>query len=599
MRPTQKTKKFTRTRICLKEKSFKTKKEALELLPNCPIRFGRLSLNSHLPQQQKSLQKKKAYKKLTANSAMIDFLSINAAKLESSFHSIGQLVTIFVLKQSKASKYKKKLSAELVLPQFNYSSNFLFELVSGPKKALLIGGCLHSLQNRSPELLQLIKSEKKNIKSTDYDFFTIFTKGELDISTAANKVHKILLQKLRRVKRNKYEPSQLKELFMFFMRRRYARDSFLEEIFVKNEFLIKRKNFIKKCADSKTGLLDPKFGLQPLPSVDICFYGVGEGFEPRFRFFLSRSYYYVNKKEEESWFGKKTQNLEEEEISEASYSNISNCSLPTNFTFPPCENSNKFFTKISTQSPEQLFSSIKFLKIDAETFIKNSEVEIEQKAVLCGYQGVFMDCLGYGLSKPRCKTFSHFLDGEVINEDLSLSGCIIKEKNNELLTFFGNTSGGSSGAPLLSSNLDILGVNFGYYTDYDEECGEHDEEQVSLEKFVNNEQDSVFFDLNVPENYKKTIKEKDRNLAVKITHPVVKNFFEEALDKLEENSNKNLEKFGNLSLNINFQNFKKEKWKSNQPYPQEKKKYPKKLKRLKMERRISIEETTCSLEEIS
>lgn len=64
---------------------------------------------------------------------------------------------------------------------------------------------------------------------------------------------------------------------------------------------------------------------------------------------------------------------------------------------------------------------------------------------------------------------STFLDSDFLNSNLSVGGVVIKESSGELLNFIGNTACGSSGGLIFDSELNILGLNFGYFNDYIEE----------------------------------------------------------------------------------------------------------------------------------
>jgi hypothetical protein len=88
--------------------------------------------------------------------------------------------------------------------------------------------------------------------------------------------------------------------------------------------------------------------------------------------------------------------------------------------------------------------------------------------MLLAFHAIYMDSAATGLSSKRNSLFgclTAFCDADFLNENLSVGTVIVKEASDEILNYVGNTSFGSSGGLILDKNLNILGINFGYFND--------------------------------------------------------------------------------------------------------------------------------------
>ena len=88
--------------------------------------------------------------------------------------------------------------------------------------------------------------------------------------------------------------------------------------------------------------------------------------------------------------------------------------------------------------------------------------------MILAIHGIYMDNLTAGCSSKRTSFYSkllEFQDIDFLNENLSIGGVIVKEANDQILNYLGNTVHGSSGGLIIDQDLNILGINFGFFND--------------------------------------------------------------------------------------------------------------------------------------
>lgn len=113
----------------------------------------------------------------------------------------------------------------------------------------------------------------------------------------------------------------------------------------------------------------------------------------------------------------------------------------------------------------------------------------------------------------------------------------MKEASPQIINYFGNTAHGSSGGIILDEDLNIIGINFGFFNDeVDPEISQtgikRAEPMDHSEDFVDQEEDIFMFDVEVPEEESNRNVYKNRNIAVSFSHPVIKKFLKRwAVDK--------------------------------------------------------------------
>ena len=597
------TKKFAtvHTKVCFRErrtpigkkglrKNKKSKKKAkndreakiLEILPNCPIRAGRLLINSTLPALDEEPQKtpktaktdktkttKNTPQKLQLNLKMRQRIESHKTLLEVSSNSVGQLLVVFTLKSKKLKKYKKGLEPRIVFPNISVSTCCIIKLKGFIK---LYGvSCLHCFQLEDEVLIELIG--RRAIKSSDYTRTAFFVKHDSDASSAVLKIEKLLRSVLGRLESSsQYSEEKIVSRVKNLLKKRYLRGCFLAEVSPSDQFLEIRKKFIieesgayeevdggkegeggrqkgKNLKEREVGgrkLLDPCFSLQPLPSVDMMFLDLQMDFHVEFEKYIARmkdSYSF-----EKLNFEIREQIPEDEDseewsksiLSETGYSSVSFFShqigqnkfrmkyLELDIPATPDHSKSPKGHKKASNSAKKLLKTQKLTKRAKNAKVEKSEIE----AFLIGYQGIYMDSLGDGIN-TQSQTFSkfnQFLDAEFFNEDLSVTATLIQERSDQLFLFLGNTSHGSSGSCLIDETGKLLGMNFGYYNDdveiENESCDEgYEPSQRAPEgKFCDQKKDEFAFDMEVEEEVKNRNLIKNRNLAVSFSHDVVKRF---------------------------------------------------------------------------
>ena len=112
----------------------------------------------------------------------------------------------------------------------------------------------------------------------------------------------------------------------------------------------------------------------------------------------------------------------------------------------------------------------------------------------------------------------------------------IANENSGLFLFYGTTTEGSSGSPILTPDGNVYAITFGNYRD-EEVRGEYPKDDVQT------------FDVEFKENKKNYKLQKNVNLAIKINHPVFKEYFSNEEKKNTSNLNESSVMFFNQSLN--------------------------------------------------
>lgn len=453
-----------------------SKRKLLEILPNFPVRRGRISIDSMLPCQD--IFAEDSTKSLVTNSQVNTFLNLYKENFEMVYPSVGQLVTLLVRKTplpkpktSKKSKPSSKGSKPLSVP---IDSLILCpQIVTGTLvsinndiETLSILSCLHGL-TLDPQL------------SPHYSRLTYFVKSESDVSERVFKtldyVSKIYERSrdfsIEKVsgpdaqKNLKLLESQLKIDFEKIISKRFSYDKiFTCLVEASQEFLEARKSFIEKASkepiktkengDAFHPLLDPEFELQPIPSVDVCFFDLPKNFLNNYAEFLKE-----NKTESDFEFT-------EDSVNFASSLSRLKDSLSGQLT----QSKSLAFLNIDLKDfqPSQLTLAGDKQRENSESNCSVVSVGENELVTILGYQNVKVEpSEAKGLyRKSFNENLKGYLDAEFVNENLSLGFCIVKKTSQTLITFQGNTLDGSSGALLIDKDLKVVGINFGCYYDY-------------------------------------------------------------------------------------------------------------------------------------
>lgn len=407
-------------------KGTKTKKMALHVLPNYPITKGRISEESRLPQED--IYKHSHDRVLVQESEVKHFIQRLKDKFEMVYPSIGQIVTIFVLKTDPNQKAKPKLPkmidpgvATCSLAQINSDINTLFGTT-----------CIHAFRtdlNKHSELYQRL---------------SLFVKSDLDIKDFVFTSSALLQAQLER-SRQEYTDREVFKCFKDILGKKLDKNDtkhFMAEVTVDEVFLQTRKEFllansklIPKVAKEKYShpLLDPEYEMQPIPAVDVAFFEFSE---------------------------KDAIQRYKEHLKEIDFKS----------NFEMNENSTSFAQAMKFNEEgksSQRKRALTFLNVNAcQGSIERGTLAEDQLCALLGFQCVGLEKVARDIyRKSFNKENGQYLEAEFINGNFSLGLCKIKKFNDYYLTFIANTTEGSSGSPIVDQNLDIIGVNFGSYFD--------------------------------------------------------------------------------------------------------------------------------------
>ena len=521
------------TRVCFSEKKRKGKKQSntLEILPNYPIRNGQICISNYLPKLTSQKHPSEATKKqLKLNQTFQKFVKKSKEKIEKIVDSVGQLVVLFVLKQEKLRRYKAPLAARVILPNGTVTTASLVKLKKR-KNAVFGLGCLHSFQIDDVDCVELLG--RKKICSSDYERLAYFVKHSEDVSGVVSKIEKIVRNFLERGEGENLVEF-VKEKFEILMRERYCLGSFLREVKPHHRILEIRKNYLKENKKYKEKFLDPCFSLQPTPSIDLVTLEIS----PKF---IEDYFQFLEEKSRAKLFAQTAQDIkrkQEEEGSDKSAIIEEHSKMLTE----------TFFTKKFTKQK----INKKFLTYSLPTKKSTTtKIKTNTKTLLLGFQGVYLDTVAEGMAESSrgYDQFSNLLDAELFHEHLSITGTVIKENNPQLIVYIGNTSYGSSGSCILDKNCNILGINFGYFYDNEDDMEENSVIE-KMEKFRDSQNDIFYFDIEVKEKLENREVEKNRNLAVNLKHEVFRSWVEEWMEDFEEEEEEMEEK------EVGFMNFK-------------------------------------------
>ena len=417
-------------RLCFSEKKAKpsSKPKYLQLLPNFPIKKGRISVNSELPSKHST--EASARKEKLVKADVSEFIDRYKQHFEMIYPSIGQLVTLFLLKPDSRQKAKKLDVQDLFLSP-NVATCSLVT-INGDIATRFGITCLHAIRTQPPS--------PAKFSPDDYDKVCYFMKSEVDVGEGIWKTHDYLLPIWGRMDPSQLKNSEMAREFIEFFGKRFAGSSaFVKKVQLCEDLLQKRKEFIIKSSSKPTDisekgsydhpLLDPEFGLQPIPSLDLLTFDLPSSFEVEYATFL------------------KSTELNEEFVYD--------------------ENSTVFAAAVTKLSSSKDKKSFAYINIDLSDI---RPLEKDNLVALVGYQNIKFETLkdeAQDLYRKSLKAkLENFSDAEFMNQNLSLGFCITATISECIFTFKGNTTEGSSGSPILDRDLKLLGINFGCYYDY-------------------------------------------------------------------------------------------------------------------------------------
>jgi len=129
---------------------------------------------------------------------------------------------------------------------------------------------------------------------------------------------------------------------------------------------------------------------------------------------------------------------------------------------------------------------------------------------------------------------------DFVHSDKSAGIVKIANENTGLFLFYGTTTEGSSGSPILTPDGDVYAITFGNFCDK-EGRGEYPKEDIQT------------FDVEFKENKQSYELQKNVNLAIKINHPVFKEYFSNIEKMNTSNLNESSVMFFNQSLNSDIE----------------------------------------------
>ena len=469
-------------------------------------------------------------------------------------NAIGQLITVFHIKKTTIERYKKPIGSKFYVPPISVCTMSIVNL-KGYEDAHIGLTCLHGLQNVAAEFVKSVKFEaNKALKVSDYNSTSFFLKYNSDITDIIVKIEKEIQGQVNflvsKDDEKLYEDRYVPDLFLKKLKERYLKETlhFIVECTPNKSFLEIRKRFFDTCIESKEyePLVDPKYKLQPIPGIDIAFIDLPNGFLDSYTYFLTVA-------------------LKNSKINRIASQHHSMSQMPRNEDpdFPRKSVTDDIIE--TTQTFRDIKSSLQFFSIDLEKI--DTPIQKDEKLALLGFQGVYFEDVSADLSSTNkdCQSFKNYLDSEFFNPGLSISGCIAKESNRWMLTYVGNTSCGCSGSCLVDKDGAIKAVTFAHYEDNPNEEEKKEEEKL-IAKFIGKEIDGLVYkdvDLELKESKKVQSMVKNRNLAMCISHDIVKEFlegwkkekhretdfsnFKEKLFGIQEQLNKSMKKFENES----------------------------------------------------
>lgn len=399
----------------------------MELMPNYPIRQGRISVNSVLPDEVSLKQTKRTIFEVHKESQyMVEKLKEN---FETIYPSIGQLVTLYIL-----------------MPDFRKDRTTIDKLVLCPTVAtcslITINGKnstrfgLSNLHAIRPDAIV------GSYTSDQYERICHFAKSDIDCGESVWKTFEYMKSIWAREK-----PLDLNSVTMIsdfksnLLKRFSTSPTFIHRVTPCSNLLKQRIEFIKTQSTKQPvhttnlishALLDPEYSLQPIPSIDLMTFEIDDG---KFMHDYSE-YLYPSKDHDES-----------SKVVVSDESSRTAASLSWNPAKP-----------------------FKYLNIDLDSM---AEPAPEDLVVLIGYQSVRLEPMRQKadlLYRKSYKTnFQDYADSEFMHDNLSVGICRLSSTSDCIITFKGNTTEGSSGSPILDQQLNVIALNFGCYYDYQED----------------------------------------------------------------------------------------------------------------------------------
>lgn len=435
-------------RLCFSVKKSKGRKQkVLELLPNYPIRKGRISVDSALPSLDTLTNQKTPNTSFAVNEQIAKQIENLREKFEMVYPSVGQLVTLFVLKPSLQHR-GKGADINLYFPNPLVSTCSLVT-INDKFESLFVLGCLHGFM--------LVLPKDNPYTTQDYLHYCFFVKNDIDLAETIWKAHELFKYKLSRKDVKDACWNIVPGLFMDIINSRFQQERpFVTQLEVCQDWLERRKKFIAEKSvvapvpnskgRAEHPLLDPEFDLQPLPSLDLCTFKFSQNSIVDYIAF-------IKSKGAESNF----------EINENSMSFKSSMSaLRESDNYRNGAGQRSVLGSRSSDKKPMTFFTIELSKL--------RKLQENQLVSILGFQNVKVEEPEPDIyRKSFKKNMEGYLDAEFMNENLSLGFCQVKTYSDYLFTFKGNTTEGSSGSPILDDGLQIVGINFGCYYDYQSE----------------------------------------------------------------------------------------------------------------------------------
>lgn len=430
----------------------------------------------------------------------------------------------------------------LFFPQLQVATISILK-IQGFSSSHLGISCLHVIQNLNPTFLETLKNQRRKLKSSHYQTACYFIKSDQDISEKVERLEKEIRARVHRMvdTPKEYKETELMETLEDLVKKKYYRASFIRVIYPNTAFLEKRRAWISEKYKKKDFdcFKDPKYQLQPQPSVDIAIFDLPIDFMDAYK-------YYLSLKNGADFFSDQQSNFESEnQTADGAFMNAD-------------EKSRGVFDRFRaySQSLMKVSASLKpYIPIEVNKL--KATLKKEQKLILLGFQGIYFSEVTEGMSNKN-SAFPHMkqlLDSDFFNPGLSATGCIVKENDGRMVTYVGNTSFGSSGSPMLDENCNIRALSFAHYID---EPDDIEEESLlkAIEKFSDIEDDTLY-DVTVEVDSESKTLVKNRNIGMFIGHPVLLTFLEDYVKGLKKEIN-----FKNFGSHVKEKLLNKESTKS-------------------------------------
>lgn len=383
-------------------------------------------MNSELP--AKMTTEASARKEKLVKADVSEFIEKYKQHFEMIYPSVGQLVTLLILTPEARQRYPNFRGEDLFLsPSVATCSLVTINNQIATRFGLT---CLHAVKTSPCSPLKY--------SPEDYEMACFFVKSEVDIGEHAWKLHDYFSHMWTRPGMSLKASDMIKTFIDELAKKMYHIKPFIMRVQPCEDLLQMRKEFIINAVTIppkihngryEHPLLDPEFGLQPIPSIDILAFELPPSFEVHYATYL------------------KSTDLNEEFVYD--------------------EKSAIFAEAVSQLSNSLQKKSFAYINIDLNDL---PQPKTDKLVALVGYQNVKSETIGHqtdDLYRKSLKAkFADFSDAEFMNENLSIGFCSTAQISDTVFTFKGNTTEGSSGSPILDEDLRLLGINFGCYYDY-------------------------------------------------------------------------------------------------------------------------------------